>query len=89
MSSLQPLLLESVDPKKQWSVFPYASFSDDRIDGEFDVKLGADFFYRPSSNFQLTGSVNPDFGNVESDEAIVNLSAFETFFRKTLVFKEE
>ena len=43
MSSLQPLLLESVDPKKQWSVFPYATFSDDRIDDEFDAKLGADF----------------------------------------------
>ena len=89
MSSLQPLLLESVDPKKQWSIFPYATFSDDRIDDEFDAKLGADFFYRPSSNFQLTGTVNPDFGNVESDEAIVNLSAFETFFpEKRLFFKE-
>ena len=89
MSSLQPLLLESVDPKRQWSVFPYATFSEDRVDEELDARLGADFFYRPSSNFQLTGTVNPDFGNVESDEAIVNLSAFETFFpEKRLFFKE-
>ncbi len=89
MSSLQPLVLESVNPRKQWSLFPYATVSEDKVDQEFDSRLGADFFYRPSSNFQITGTVNPDFGNVESDEAIVNLSAFETFFpEKRLFFKE-
>ena len=28
----------------------------------------------------LTGTVNPDFGQVEADPAVVNLGAFETFF---------
>ncbi len=28
----------------------------------------------------LTATVNPDFGQVEADPAVVNLSAFETFF---------
>ena len=89
MSSLQPLVLDSVNPRKQWSLFPYATFSEDRVDQEFEPWQVTDFFYRPSSNFQITGTINPDFGNVESDEAIVNLSAFETFFpEKRLFFKE-
>ena len=89
MSSLQPLVLESVNPRKQWSFFPYATVSKDKVDQEVDPRLGGDFFYRPSTNFQITGTFNPDFGNVESDEAIVNLSAFETFFpEKRLFFKE-
>ena len=89
MSSLQPLVLEAVNPRKQWSLFPYATVSQDQVDQEFDPRLGGDFFFRPSSNFQVTGTLNPDFGNVESDEAIVNLSAFETFFpEKRLFFKE-
>ncbi|HYN81945.1 MAG TPA: DUF5916 domain-containing protein [Gemmatimonadaceae bacterium] len=39
-----------------------------------DVKLGI------TSNFTLDATFNPDFGQVEVDPAVVNLSAFETFF---------
>ena len=35
-------------------------------------------------NLDLT--VNPDFGQVEVDPAVVNLSAFETFFREKRKF---
>lgn len=41
---------------------------------------GADLKLRVTSNFTLNGTVNPDFGQVEVDPAVVNLSAFETFF---------
>src|SRR5213076_2003709 len=34
----------------------------------------------------LTGTVNPDFGQVEADPAVVNLSAFETFFNERRPF---
>src|SRR4029453_2376050 len=34
----------------------------------------------------LTGTVNPDFGQVEADPAVVNLSAFETFFSERRPF---
>jgi hypothetical protein len=89
ISALQPLTLSQVNPRKQWSVFPYGSVTDDMVDGETNMKIGADIFYRPSTNFQITGALNPDFGNVESDDVIVNLSAFETFFpEKRLFFKE-
>ena len=34
----------------------------------------------------LTGTVNPDFGQVEADPAVVNLGAFETFFAERRPF---
>src|SRR5262245_52366638 len=36
--------------------------------------------YLLTSNVTLDATVNPDFGQVEVDPAVVNLSAFETFF---------
>lgn len=89
ISALQPLTLEQVNPRKQWSVFPYGSITQDAVDDTTEIKVGADFFYRPSTDFQVTAALNPDFGNVESDDVIINLSAFETFFpEKRLFFKE-
>lgn len=42
--------------------------------------LGLDMKYALSPGLTLTATVNPDFGQVEADPAVVNLSAFETFF---------
>ncbi len=44
------------------------------------VTAGADFKAGVGSSLTLTGTVNPDFGQVEADPSVVNLSAFETFF---------
>ena len=33
-----------------------------------------------TSNITLAGAINPDFGQVEVDPAVVNLTAYETFF---------
>jgi hypothetical protein len=41
---------------------------------------GIDIKYGLSSNFTLDATINPDFGQVEVDPAVVNLSAFETYF---------
>jgi Domain of unknown function (DUF5916)/Carbohydrate family 9 binding domain-like len=42
--------------------------------------VGVDLKYRVSSNLSLDGTINPDFGQVEVDPAVVNLTAFETFY---------
>jgi hypothetical protein len=42
--------------------------------------LGADIKYGLSSNLTLDATVNPDFGQVEADPSVLNLSAFEQFF---------
>jgi hypothetical protein len=46
----------------------------------WDGRFGADARVLLTSNLTLNATVNPDFGQVEVDPAVVNLSAFETFF---------
>ena len=46
----------------------------------FDAKVGL------TPNLTLTATVNPDFGQVEADPAVVNLSVFETFFEERRPF---
>lgn len=41
---------------------------------------GLDLRYRLPAGLTLSGSVNPDFGQVEADPAVVNLTQFEVFF---------
>ncbi len=47
---------------------------------EFSPRVGGDLSYGVGSAFTLDATVNPDFGQVEVDPAVINLSAFETFF---------
>jgi hypothetical protein len=51
-----------------------------RSDREHTMSVGADLRYRVTSNLTLNATVNPDFGQVEVDPAIVNLGVYETFF---------
>ena len=53
-----------------------------------DQKLtgGANIKYGLTSNLTLDATVNPDFGQVESDPSVLNLSAFETFFAEQRPF---
>ena len=48
--------------------------------------VGADLKYAVTPALTLTATVNPDFGQVEADPAVVNLSAFETFFQEKRPF---
>jgi hypothetical protein len=89
MSALQPLELEGVDLRQQWSVFPYASSTIDFVTDDTRYKAGVDLFWRPTSNFQLTATLNPDFGSVEADDVVVNLTANETFFPEKRLFFQE
>lgn len=89
MSAMQPLELEQVNPRQQWSIFPYASATMDRVTDDSKWKAGTDLFWRPSTNFQLTATITPDFGAVESDNVDVNLTADETFFPEKRLFFQE
>jgi hypothetical protein len=86
ISAFSPATVEGVSPKQQWEVYPYLSATSDEIRNEADGRGGIDVAWRPSSNLQLTATVNPDFGSVESDDVVVNLTSYETFFSgKTVV----
>jgi hypothetical protein len=89
MSGLQPISLNNVNPKQQYAFFPFASTTFDNSDSESAYRTGVDIFWRPTSNMQITASLNPDFGTVESDNVVVNLTAEETYFpEKRLFFLE-
>jgi len=48
--------------------------------GKPSMRVGLDLKDRLTSNLTLDATLNPDFGQVEVDPAVLNLSAFETFF---------
>ena len=50
------------------------------------LTAGADLKYGLTSNVTLDATVNPDFGQVEADPAVLNLTAFETFFQERRPF---
>lgn len=50
------------------------------------VALGGDLKFGITPNITLDATVNPDFGQVEADPAVVNLTAFETFFAERRPF---
>jgi hypothetical protein len=62
------------------SVTPYVVGVYDNIRRRNDFDTGADIFWKPNGRFQLSATLNPDFGQVESDQLVVNFSAVETFF---------
>ncbi len=89
MSVLQGLEFERLAPRQQYNIYPFAAMTSDRIDDDEKLRVGLDMFWRPSSSFQLTATALPDFGNVESDDVVINLTATETFFpEKRLFFLE-
>ncbi|MFL5483540.1 MAG: DUF5916 domain-containing protein [Gemmatimonadaceae bacterium] len=45
-----------------------------------NLDVGGDFKYRIAPNVTLDATINPDFGQVESDPSVLNLSAYESFF---------
>lgn len=48
--------------------------------------VGADVKYGLGSNLTLDATINPDFGQVEADPSVLNLSAFEQFFEERRPF---
>ncbi|MCG8372320.1 MAG: DUF5916 domain-containing protein, partial [Balneolales bacterium] len=53
---------------------------------DIEFKAGGDIKYGISSDFTLTATINPDFGQVEADPATINLSEFEIFFEERRPF---
>ncbi|MDR7098028.1 hypothetical protein J2X04_000375 [Lysobacter niabensis] len=62
------------------AITPYVSGVYDNVATNSDFDTGADIFWKPNGRFQLSATLNPDFGQVESDQLVVNFSANETFF---------
>ena len=64
----------------------YVSARQDRINDESTYNFGGDVFWKARNGLQLSATVNPDFGQVESDNLVVNFSPNETFFSERRPF---
>jgi hypothetical protein len=84
--------IEGITAFHRIEVIPYAVAKNvSRPDGEAFRRVqqgstGADIKYGVTPNLTLDATVNPDFGQVEADPAVLNLSAFETFFQEKRPF---
>jgi hypothetical protein len=88
--------LDQVRAPKRLEILPYTSARLERAPGDRsnpfyhsnDVagSMGADIQYGLPGGLTLTGTLNPDFGQVEVDPAVVNLTAFETRFEEKRPF---
>jgi len=89
--------LDGVRPKRNLELLPYATVGVERA----GTTAAGDPFSRPNrpaggagldlkwgmtSSFTMDGTLNPDFGQVELDPAVVNLTAFETFYQEKRPF---
>lgn len=86
LSAFEKYELKDIEPRRQLTYYPFASGVYDGVRDESTYKVGTEIFWRPTSNSLLSASLNPDFGNVESDDVVVNLTAFEVFFPERRVF---
>ena len=57
-----------------------------RGDSEHFASGGMDLLYRITSDFALNATLNPDFGQVEVDPAVINLTVYETLFQEKRPF---
>ena len=57
-----------------------------RTGSDYFGNAGVDLAYGLTSNLTLNGTVNPDFGQVEVDPAVINLTDFETRFQERRPF---
>src|SRR5579859_7275268 len=84
--------LDSLEAPRRLEAAPYlvtknvSHFGATSINREQDLSIGGDFKYRVAPNVTLDATINPDFGQVEADPAVLNLSAFETFFQERRPF---
>lgn len=88
--------IKNIKPKRQVEILPYvvakaetfkkeegnpfADGNSSKITAGVDGKIGI------TNDFTLDFTVNPDFGQVEADPSVVNLTAFESYFSEQRPF---
>lgn len=80
--------IKNIKPSLNISVQPYVvartNFEQDlkpyNYEKVFYNNIGVDVKYNLTSNFTIDAAINPDFGQVEVDQEVMNLTVFETHF---------
>tara|TARA_B100001123_G_scaffold139647_2_gene162270 strand:+ start:307 stop:3081 length:2775 start_codon:yes stop_codon:yes gene_type:complete len=94
--------IEGIEPGRKLELLPYVAargeylqpdiapgvnFSNPyRSGSDYFREAGLDLKYRLASNVTLDATVNPDFGQVEVDPSVINLTAFETRYEERRPF---
>lgn len=89
-----------IAPSRRLELLPYVAGDASRSDGDFTgnpfadgseitSRAGGDIKMGLGPNLTLDATINPDFGQVEADPAVVNLSDFEVFFAEKRPFFTE
>ncbi len=94
--------IEGIQPTRWLELLPYvtgraqrlrsaasaglASGDPFRTGSDYSGSAGLDIKYRVGANLTVDAAVNPDFGQVEVDPAVINLTAFETRYQERRPF---
>ena len=88
--------IENIDPPRRLEVLPYVTGKAEyaphdagdpfHTGSQYTPGIGADIKLGIGSNLTLDATVNPDFGQVEVDPAVVNLSDVETNYAEKRPF---
>ncbi len=88
--------LTGIQPRKQADITPFVVGSLETFEREegnpfatgtaWKYNAGLDAKFGITNNMTLDLTVNPDFGQVEADPSVVNLTAYETFFEEKRPF---
>lgn len=88
--------LDGIKPKQRIEFLPYVVQKAQYLQHEnndpfyrgnqYQTSFGADLKFGLGSNLNIDATINPDFGQVEVDPAVVNLSQFETFYSEKRPF---
>ena len=85
---LRPIQIKNYTQSKV-NYFPYVSKTYNSVTSFNEDKIGAEIFISSGTGKQVNLTFNPDFGQAESDEVIVNFSAQETFYSEKRAFFNE
>ena len=75
--------------KSKLTFFPYISSNKNSVTNQEGSDIGAEIFYSTGKGRQINLAINPDFGQAESDDVVINFSAQETFYSEKRAFFNE
>ncbi|MFH1049598.1 MAG: DUF5916 domain-containing protein [bacterium] len=89
--------IKNIEPSSRIEILPYVAGNalynpnydkNNPFSSELDYKgrIGLDFKMGLGPDFSIDATINPDFGQVEADPAVVNLTAYETFYEEKRPF---
>jgi hypothetical protein len=84
--------LDGIRPRRRLELAPYTAVRQELVEAEDDDpfndgartfgSIGVDLKTSVRGGLVLDATINPDFGQAEVDPAVVNLTAYETFFQE-------